>query len=83
MYEFSLYLNTRKVFYNPLRKKCPYSDFFWRKNTAEGGKIRTRKTPNTDFFHAVICIKLTFTFFASARFDPKLVLIGSTWTWKN
>ena len=32
-----------------LREKYPYSKFFW----SECGKIRTRKTPNTDTFHAV------------------------------
>ena len=46
-----------------LRKKCPYSEFFWsifsRIRTKYGEKrgkcwkIRTRKTPNTDTFHAV------------------------------
>ena len=30
------------------REKCPYSEFFWSKC----GKVRTRKTPNTDTFHA-------------------------------
>ena len=54
----------------PLRKKCPYSEFFWSVYShirSEYGdlrskypyslqmrKIRTRKTPNTDTFHAVI-----------------------------
>ena len=32
-----------------LRKKCPYLEFFW----SECGKIRTRKTPETESFHAV------------------------------
>ena len=49
-----------------LRKKCPYSEFFWsvfsRIQTEYGeiqiiqsecGKIWTRKTPNTDTFHAI------------------------------
>ena len=36
----------------PLRKKCPYSEFFW----SECGKIRTRKTPNTDTFYTLFCI---------------------------
>ena len=51
-----------------LREKCPYSDFFWSvfsrirteygeyilRNQSKCGKIRTRKTPNTDTFHAII-----------------------------
>ena len=53
-----------------LRKKCPYSEFFWhlfsRIRTEYGeirsisprsvrmGKMRTRITPNTDTFYAVI-----------------------------
>ena len=36
--------------YYSLREKCPYSEFFW----SECRKIRTRKTPNRDTFHAVI-----------------------------
>ena len=52
-----------------LREKCPYLEFFWcifsrflteygftvnLRIHSECGKIRTRKTPNTDTFHAVI-----------------------------
>ena len=33
-----------------LRKNCPYSEFYWSKC----GKMRTRKTPNTVTFHAVL-----------------------------
>ena len=48
-----------------LREKCPYSEFFWSLFPAFGikmeryrikfecGKIRTRKTPHPDTFHAV------------------------------
>ena len=49
-----------------LREKCPYSEFFWSvfsrirteygvslRIQSECGKIRTRKTPNTDTFHVV------------------------------
>ena len=52
-----------------LRKKCSYSEFFWSVFSAFGlnteryevslriqskyGKIRSRKTPNTDTFHVV------------------------------
>ena len=32
-----------------LRKKWPYSEFFW----SECGKMWARKTPNTDTFHVV------------------------------
>ena len=32
-----------------LHEKCPYSGFFW----SAFSRIRTRKTPNTDTFHAV------------------------------
>ena len=38
-----------------LREKCPYSEFFWSIFShirTEYGKIRTRKTPNTDTFQA-------------------------------
>ena len=47
----------------PLRKKCPYSEFFWSvfsriwtvyaPYSSKCGKIRTRKTPNTDTFYRV------------------------------
>ena len=49
-----------------MRKKCPYLEFFWSvfsrmwteysvslRIQPECGKIRTRKTQNTDTFHAV------------------------------
>ena len=39
-----------------LRKKYPYSEFFWyafSHSRTDYGQIRTRKTPNTDTFHAV------------------------------
>ena len=48
-----------------LHKKCPYSEFFWSIYShirseysilsiqSECGKIRTRKTPNTENFHGV------------------------------
>ena len=54
---------------NALREKSPYSEFFWfafsciRNEYEDGvclrvqsecGKIRTRKTPNTNTFHAVM-----------------------------
>ena len=55
-----------------MREKCPYSEFFWsvfsRIRTEYGeilrtlsiqsecGKIRTRKTPNTDTFLAVFSL---------------------------
>ena len=38
------------------REKFPYSEFFWSVLShiwTEYGKIRTRKTPNTDTFHGV------------------------------
>ena len=50
-----------------LRENCPYSEFSWsefshirtdygeiRSIQCECGKMRTRKTPNTDTFYAVI-----------------------------
>ena len=59
-----------KIVKDTLREKCPHSEFFWalysRIRTeyremrsispfqSEYGKIRTRKTPNTDTFHSVI-----------------------------
>ena len=33
-----------------MRKKCPYSEFFW----SAFSRIRTKKTPNTDTFYAVL-----------------------------
>ena len=44
-----------------LREKCPYAEFFWSAFSSiwtECRKIRTRKTPNTDTFHAVIIQRL-------------------------
>ena len=54
-----------------LCKKCPYSEFFWfvfsrirskygeiQSIQSECGKIRTKKTPNTDNFYAVLVIDL-------------------------
>ena len=46
-----------------LREKCPYSGFFWSvfyfvflRIQSKCEKIRTRKTPNTDIFHAVLVL---------------------------
>ena len=48
-----------------LRQKCPYSEFFWSKC----GKIRARKTPNTNTFHAVTAFrKIEVIWSASRRF---------------
>ena len=44
-----------------LRKKCPYSEFFWSvfsRIRTECRKIRTRKTPNTDSFYAEQVIEI-------------------------
>ena len=54
-----------------LPKKCPYSEFFWsvfsrirskygeiQSIQSEYGKIRTKKTPNTDSFYAVLVTDL-------------------------
>ena len=66
-----------------LRKKCPYSELFWsafsRIRTEHGvslriqsecGKIRTRITPNTETFHAVLIIIFfcTYYFFVHMNF---------------
>ena len=69
-----------------LREKCPYSEFFWslfsRIWTEYGeikskcGKIRTRKAPNTDTFHAVLGIASHQIFEISC-----LTLINHHW-WK-
>ena len=48
-------ISTNSDWYS-LRKKCPYSEFFWSvfsRIQSECGKVRTRITPNTDTFHAV------------------------------
>ena len=37
----------------PQREKCPYSEFFGSVFSPNAQKIPTRKTPNTDTFHAV------------------------------
>ena len=45
-----------------LRKKCPYSELFWsvfsriRTEYGEIRKMRTRITPNTNTFHAVLVL---------------------------
>ena len=39
------------------RKKCPFSELFWFKC----GKMRTRITPNTDTFHAVVVLDVLTT----------------------
>ena len=64
----SYYLLLLTYLYLSLREKCPYSELFWSvfsriRTEYEGlvfsriqskcGKIWTRKTPNTDTFHAV------------------------------
>ena len=36
-----------------LREKCPYSELFWSVFSPNAKKIHTRKTSNTDTFHAV------------------------------
>ena len=49
-----------------VREKCPYSELFWsafsRVQTKYGEilKIRTRITPNTDSFYAVLCIRSNY-----------------------
>ena len=47
-----------------LREKCLYLEFFWSVSLriqSECGKIRTRKTPNTDTFQAVLMlVKISF-----------------------
>ena len=48
--EYGIYLRKES-----LREKCPYLEFFWSvfsRIQCECGKIRTRKTPNTDSFYA-------------------------------
>ena len=39
-----------------LHKKCPYSELFW----SAFSRIRTRITPNTDTFHAVLNLNWLF-----------------------
>ena len=51
---------SQKNLYHTLRDKCPYSELFWSTfsriwtEQSECGKMRTRITPNTDTFYAVI-----------------------------
>ena len=48
-----------------LREKCLYSEFFWSVSLgiqSKCGKIRTRKIPNTNTFHAVQGISESTTF---------------------
>ena len=45
-----------------LRKKCSYPELFWSafsRIQTEYGKMRTRTTPNTDTFYAVIILIVT------------------------
>ena len=55
--DFAVELKIDEKIVKPLqREKCPYSEFSWFVFSCirtECGKIRTRKTPNTDTFHAV------------------------------
>ena len=53
-----------------LREKFPYFDFFW----SECGKIRTRKTPNTNTFHAVSVLKTIrkFNFISTINFKTSI-----------
>ena len=49
--------NNYQITMSSLREKCPHSEFFWSVFShirTEHGKIRTRKTPTTDTFQAVV-----------------------------
>ena len=49
--------NNFQITKSSLREKCPHSEFFWLvfpHIQTEHGKIRTRKTPTTDTFQAVV-----------------------------
>ena len=49
-----------------LREKYPYSELFWSvfsRIRTEYGKIRTRITPNTDTFYAVLVLRRGKAFF--------------------
>ena len=79
-----------KIVKDTLREKCPHSEFFWalysRIRTeywemrsispfqSEYGKIRTRKTPNTDTFHSVI-------FTREKHPQVKLQPLQKLWIW--
>ena len=54
-----------------LRKKCPYSEFFW----SAFSRIRTRITPNTDTFHAVW--RTTYTI----HVNEQLLLLMTVESW--
>ena len=67
------------IFNLSLRKKCPYSEFFWSvfsRIQSECGKIRTRKTPNADNIHAVCN---TFEDLHQGQNEEKFYKILSTW----
>ena len=58
-----------------LHKKCPYSGFFWSvfsRIRTEYEEIRTRKTPNTVTFHAVILMFRDYPLSTYAKFSEKL-----------
>ena len=57
-----------------LRKKWPYSELFW----SLFSRIRTRITPNTDAFYAVIVIKPNVRYFRSLK-----ILTIKGWFWFN
>ena len=50
-----------------LHKKCPYSEFLW----SECGKIRIRKTTNTDTFYAVYFFVIMFEFINISVYLPE------------
>ena len=54
-----------------MRKKCPYSEIFW----SLLSHIRTRKTRNTDTFHAVILMYI-YTFTSSFSLKPRETLVS-------
>ena len=51
-----------------LREKCPYFEFFLR-TQSKCGKMRTRKAPNMDTFHAVMWTRNLASAF-STHFTP-------------
>ena len=67
-----------------MREKCPYSEIFWSvfslirtedeeilRIQYEYGKIRARKTPNTNTFHAVVITYINLTMVGLTDVDYK------------
>ena len=61
-----------------LHEKCPYLEFFW-SVFYRIVKIRTRKTPNTDTFHAVGKVVLRIVAWTTLSYSPQYHCAKGVW----